>query len=63
MKTTTTENKTGYICPEWAHTHWKLASLMCLKCNDGLYALVCNETQVTVFTGTHQECVDFRNNH
>jgi hypothetical protein len=49
---------TGFVCPKWAINLWDPTTAMVCAMANGLYAVVCNATQVTVFVGTQADCED-----
>lgn len=54
-----TYDPAGFVCPEWAQGHWSSRESTIEKCTDGRYAVVCHETQVTVYKGTKSDCQNF----
>lgn len=51
-----TYDPAGFVCPDWAKKYWSFTSSTIEKCTDGKFAVVCHQTQVTVYFGTKADC-------
>lgn len=55
--------QTGFVCPDWAKPFWNPRECTIEKCTDGNYAVVCHQTEQTIFVDpTRQGCISFLGN-